>query len=267
MNRFDILINLFHRKGTKELILSILYRLILDKKENPFYIILFFRYMIVLEINAKFKVEFISDKKLAKKELKESNIPLEVPKPFNIMLSKKNYISQIDFLINLFAKFEKDMSKNDKEKNIQTLLSRVIFYMLQFFNEINRVKMELKPFYNTTILKYIKKANQNEELIQYMIHKNIPDSFELGIYFLELSENKMDKNWKIFEYLGLKILAKLKKHENLLNFYLKNGNIVRAMNYLNEIFEELTYEQLNNLFTNNKEIIEKNSDLILLYLQ
>ena len=266
MNRYDILVNLLHRKGTKDLILNILYRIILNNDERPVYIIQFFKEIINLENETKEKVEVISDKKLAKKELSDSNTPYEVPKPLNIILAKKNYIKQIDILINLFDKFRREANSNNIEID-DDLNLRIIFYMVQFYNQINLQKMELKPCFFQIILNYLKNLKQKEKIIPLIIHKNIPENPEIAQYLLELSMNKDDINNKIYENLGLKILGKLKNHEIIIDFFLKKGNIVKALNYMNEIFTHLTDKQIAKLFKDNEKIIEENKDLILHYLK
>ena len=279
MNRYDVLVNLLHRKGTNNLILTILYRLILKGEEKPNYIIDFFKELINLDNQTKEKVEIISDKKLAKKELSELNIPYEVPKPFNIILAKKNYIKQLDILINLFDKFSFNI-ENKNNKNIindkndtsniikdDNLTMRIIFYMGQFYNQIKLQKMELKPCFHTILLKYIKNLKQKEKIIPYIIQKNIPDSSELAKYLLELSMNKSDIHHRIYENFGLKILGKLKQHEMIIDFLLKKDEVPKAMNYMNEVSNQLTIEQINSLFLDNKDIIEKNKDLLLNYLK
>ena len=282
MNRYDVLVNLLHRKGTNNLILNILYRLILKGEENPKYIIDFFKELVNLDNQTKEKVEIISDKKLAKKELADSNIPYEVPKPFNIVLAKKNYIKQIDILINLFSRFQNEYEKkinNDNTNNIiidenykieydDKLILRIIFYMAEFYNQIYLQRMELKPCFHTILLKYIKHLKHKEKIINFIIHKNIPDSPELGQYLLDLSMEKKDIHCKEYENLGLKMLGKLKKHEIIIEYLLlKNKNIPRAMNYLNEIFNQLTEQQINKLFENNKSIFEKNKEILLNYIK
>ena len=280
MNRYDVLVNLLHRKGTNNLILNILYRLILNDDEKPIYIIDFFKELIKLDNKTKEKVEIISDKKLAKKELYDSNTPYEVPKPNNIILARKNYIKQLDILINLFDKFSKKdtdeinnnnneikkTNKNDIELD-EKLALRIIFYMSQFYNQIIIQKMEIKPCFHSIILKYIKILKQKEKIINLIIHKNIPDSPEIGQYLLELSMNKNDIHWREYENLGLKILGKLKKHDIIIDFLLKKGKIAKAINYMNEIFINLTYEQVEKIFTDNKDILEQNKDLLLNYIK
>ena len=43
MNYYDILKNILNRKGTNNLILNILYKIILNNEENPIHIINFFK--------------------------------------------------------------------------------------------------------------------------------------------------------------------------------------------------------------------------------
>ena len=277
INRYDVLVNLLHRKGTNNLIINILYRLILKGEENPKYIIDFFKELINLDNQTKEKVEIISDKKLAKKELSDSNIPYEVPRPFNIILAKKNYIKQIDILINLFEKYSieyegkiKDKEYKKDENGIEfndELFLRIIFYMTEFYNQINIQKMELKPCFHSIILKFIKYLNRKDKIIPFIIHKNIPNNPELGQYLLELSLNKYDIYYKEYENLGLKMLGKLKKYEIILDYLFTKGDIVRALNYMSDIFNQLNEKQVNNIFEKNKNVIENNKELFLNYLK
>ncbi len=277
INRYDVLVNLLHRKGTNNLIINILYRLILKGEENPKYIIDFFKELINLDNQTKEKVEIISDKKLAKKELSDSNIPYEVPRPFNIILAKKNYIKQIDILINLFEKYSieyegkiKDKEDKKDENGIEfndELFLRIIFYMTEFYNQINIQKMQLKPCFHSIILKFIKYLNRKDKIIPFIIHKNIPNNPELGQYLLELSLNKYDIYYKEYENLGLKMLGKLKKYEIILDYLFTKGDIVRALNYMSDIFNQLNEKQVNNIFEKNKNVIENNKELFLNYLK
>ena len=266
MNRYDVLVNLLHRKGMNNLILNILYRLILNGDEKPYYIIEFFKELIKLDNQAKEKVEIISDKKLVKREISEMNMPYEVPRPFNFIKAKKNYIKQIDILINLFEKFIKE-SQDNKFEFDDNLILRIIFFMGQFYNQVNIQKMELKPIYHKILLNYIKLLKQKEKIFQYIIQKNIPDSWEVGEYLLELSMNKNDRYYKIYENLGLKILAKLRKHEIIIDYLFKKGKVAKALNYMNEIFNKLESQQIENIFNNNKNVFEEKKDLFLNYLK
>ena len=206
INIYDILMNILHRKGTNNLILNILYKIILNNEEKSFYIIKFFKEIINLENTALEKIEVISDKKLAKKEISESNHPYEVPKPFNIIKAKKNYIKQIDILRNLFDKFGNEFYENQEVKNNisnnekqkindkkinDDLILRVIFYMSQFYKEINLRKIELNPGFYSIILNYMKMLKEKEKLIPFFESNNIPDNSEIGKYLIEISlENK-----------------------------------------------------------------------------
>ena len=266
MNRYDVLVNLLHRKGMNNLILNILYRLILNGDEKPYYIIEFFKELIKLDSQAKEKVEIISDKKLVKREISEMNMPYEVPRPFNFIKAKKNYIKQIDILINLFEKFLRENQDNKFEFD-DNLILRIIFFMGQFYNQVNIQKMELKPIYHKILLNYIKLLKQKEKIFQYIIQKNIPDSWEVGEYLLELSMNKNDRYYKIYENLGLKILAKLRKHEIIIDYLFKKGKVAKALNYMNEIFNKLESQQIENIFNNHKNVFEEKKDLFLKYLK
>jgi hypothetical protein len=276
------LVNLLHRNGSKESILSILYRIILNNDERPVYIVQFFKEIINLENETKEKIGTISDKKLVKKELSDSNIIYKVPRPFEVIMLKKNYIKQIDILINLFDKFYIEEKKNSNSINIindninndnsniglsENLILRIMFYMAEFYNQIIQQKMELKPCFHSIFLKYFKKLKQKEKIIEFIIHKNIPKSVELAQYLIELSMNENEINRKTYELLGLNMLSKLKKYEIIIDYLLKKGYIYKAMNYLCEVYNNLTYKQINSLFENNKDIIEQNKDLLLNYLE
>ena len=275
MNIDDILMNILHRKGSNNLILNILYKIMLNDEEKPFHIIQFFKEIINLENAAKEKLEVISDKKLAKKELSESNLPYEVPKPFNVVKAKKDYIKQMDILRNLFDKFadniqndEKNIDNNEKEKSKiinDELIIKVIFYMIQFAKEINYRKIELKPGFYSIILKYMKMLRQKDKLIYFFEHETIPDNSEIGKYLIELSLDNKTKYKEIFEDIGFKILERTKSYALIIDFLIKKGKIARAMNYFHEVSFKLSYQEILEIFNNNEEIIEKNKDLFLQY--
>jgi len=287
MNRYDILVNLLHRKGTKDLILNILYRIILNNDERPVYIIKFLKEIISLENETKQKVVGISDKKHSKKELSDSNSPFEVPMPINIVLVKKNYIKQIDILINLFDKFYREKEKNDlknenkenlnleKETNDakndilldDNLTLRIMFYMEQLYFQIKMQKMELKLCFNTIILKYLKNLKQKEKIIPFFLENGIPPNSSIAEYLLELSMNKNDKHNKIYENIGLNILGQLKKYDIIIDYFFKIGEVAKAMNYMNETVSQLTDKQIEKLFKENSAIIEQNKDLLMNYLK
>jgi hypothetical protein len=272
MNYYDILKNILHRKGTNNLILNILYKIILNDLEKPFHIINFFKEIINLENTAKEKIEVISDKKLVKKEISESNLPLEVPKPFNLVKAKKNYIQQMDILRYLFAKFgnESNSDKNNDENNKKInddLIIRVIFYMIQFANEINKRKIELKPGFYSIILKYMKMLQQKEKLIPFFEYDTVPDNEEIGKYLVEISfDNNYSKYKEIFEEYGFKILYRTKSHLLIIDFLLKKGDIPRAVNYLYEKYSKLDEHNIEEILLNNKEVIEKNKNLFMQYI-
>ena len=281
MNIYDILMNILHRKGTNNLILNMLYKIILNNEEKSFYIIKFFKEIISLENVSIVKVEVISDKKLAKKEISESNLPYEVPKPFNIIKAKKDYIKQIDILRNLFAKFGNEFDENqDNNNNIDInqkdkindkkidddLIIRVIFYMVQFYKEINYSKIELKPGFYSIILNYMKMLKQKEKLLPFFENNTIPENYEIGKYLIELSLDNKTKYKEVFEDIGLKILERTKSYKEIINFLLKKGDISRGMNYFHEISTKLNYQEINDLITLNKDIIEKNKELFLHYI-
>ena len=275
MNYYDILKNILHRKGTNNLILNILYKIILNNLEKPFHIINFFKEIINLENTAKEKIEVISDKRLVKKEISESNLPFEVPKPFNLVKAKKNYIQQLDILRYLFAKFGDDSNNNinsdEKKENSKIinddLIIRVIFYMIQFANEINKRKIELKPGFYSIILKYIKMVKQKEKLIPFFVYETVPDSEDIGKYLIEISLDDNYLNYKkIFEDFGFKILSRTKSHLLIIDFLLKKGDIARAVNYLFEKYTKLDEQITEDIFLNNKEVIEKNKDIFMQYI-
>ena len=98
------------------------------------------------------------------------------------------------------------------------------------------------------------------------MNQAIPDNAEIGKYLVEISLDKNNKNKEIFGDFGYKILYRTKSHQMIIDFLIKKGDIPRAMNYLNEISTKLKLEQINEIFIHNKDIIEKNKDLFLQYI-
>ena len=212
---------------------------------------------------------------MVKKEISESNLPFEVPKPFNLVKAKKNYIQQLDILRYLFAKFGDNSNnnlnnegKNENNKMINDdLIIRVIFYMIQFSNEINKRRIELKPGFYSIILKYIKMVKQKEKLIPFFLYETVPDSEEIGKYLIEISFDDNYSNYKkIFEDFGFKILSRTKSYLLIIDFLLKKGEIARAVNYLYEKYTKLDEHLIEDIFLNNKEVIEKNKETFMQYI-
>jgi len=64
----------------------------------------------------------------------------------------------------------------------------------------------------------------------------------------------------------LKILERTKNYKAIIEYLLKKGDISRAMNYFHEISTKLNCQEINDLFIDNKDIIEKNKELFLQYI-
>ena len=105
LNKYDVLMNILNRKGNKDIILRYLYKIILNNEEKCFYIVKFLIVIIEKIYNALEK-NIIPNKKINQKEIIESNNVINLPKIFDIIMEKKNYIKQIDILINIFGKLE-----------------------------------------------------------------------------------------------------------------------------------------------------------------
>ena len=200
---------------------------------------------------------------------------------FSFSNNGRLYIKQIDILRNLFAKFGNEFDENqDNNNNIDInqkdkindkkidddLIIRVIFYMVQFYKEINYSKIELKPGFYSIILNYMKMLKQKEKLLPFFENNTIPENYEIGKYLIELSLDNKTKYKEVFEDIGLKILERTKSYKEIINFLLKKGDISRGMNYFHEISTKLNYQEINDLITLNKDIIEKNKELFLHYI-
>jgi hypothetical protein len=236
MNRYDMLINLLHRSDTNNLILTILFRLILNGDEKPKYIVDFFKEIINLDNQAKEKVEIISDKKLAKKELSDLNIPYEVPKPFNVVLAKKNYIKQIDILINLFDKFYSVLINKDKDKNKDSN-KNIIINEKNKTNAItynNMIKLyynnllKNKDIQNTTNIRNAKICHifKNKEKSNESFLKSYFNKFYFKGIISQLNEEK-EESMKKEEFTKMnnfkKLIVSIENHKNKYNFLkLKN---------------------------------------------
>ena len=265
LNQYDILVNLLRRKGAKDIILNSLYKIILKNEARPNYIINFFVAIIEKMCNALPK-NIIPDKKTMKKEISESNIAANLPKTFDIIMKKKNYIKQIDIWINLFEKFEKEIENNNITNIDDKFILRIIFYMIQFSLELAARKIIVQPCFSRILLFYIKQLKNKEKVLEYFLNYDIIDGYEIGEYFLELSKNKQDKNWNKFECLGINILKRSKKYEMVIDFFFENKNISDVMNYLSEISNEIKESQLVSIINKYKPKIEKNKNIISGYL-
>ena len=112
----------------------------------------------------------------------------------------------------------------------------------------------------------MKMLKQKEKLLPFFENNIIPENYEIGKYLIELSLDNKTKYKEVFEDIGLKILERTKSYKEIINFLLKKGDISRGMNYFHEISTKLNYQEINDLITLNKDIIEKNKELFLHYI-
>ena len=254
LNKYDVLMNILNRKGNKDIILRYLYKIILNNEEKSFYIVKFL-IIIIEKINIALQKNIIPNKKIIQKEIIESNNAVNLPKIFDIIMTKKNYIKQIDILINIFGKLEQDIEKNKNTQN--DFILRVIFYMIQFAFGLNDKKIIIQPCFHKILLSFIKKLKNKEKIFEYFLNYNIFDHFEIGEYFLKLSKNKNDNYCKLYECIGINILKRIKKYEIVVDYYFEQKQIAEGLNYLGEISNEITESQLINIININKNNICK----------
>ena len=108
---------------------------------------------------------------------------------------------------------------------------------------------------------------QKEKLIPFFEYETVPDNEEIGKYLVEISfDNNYSKYKEIFEEYGFKILYRTKSHLLIIDFLLKKGDISRAVNYLYEKYSKLDEHKIEEILLNNKEVIEKNKDLFMQYI-
>ena len=108
---------------------------------------------------------------------------------------------------------------------------------------------------------------QKEKLIPFFVYETIPDNEEIGKYLIEISlDNNYTKYKEIFEDFSFKILSRTKSHSLIIDFLLKKGDISRAVNYLYENYSKIDEQKIEDIFINNKEIIEKNKELFMKYI-
>ena len=107
---------------------------------------------------------------------------------------------------------------------------------------------------------------EKERVYPFLVFETIPENAEIGKFLIELSLDNNIKNKQIFEDFGFKILAKTKSHLLIVDCLLKIGDIPRAMNYLRQKYSKFKSNEIKVIFKNNKNIIEKNKDLFLKYI-
>ena len=112
----------------------------------------------------------------------------------------------------------------------------------------------------------MKSLKKKEKLIQFFIHETIPDNDEIGKYLIELSFDETIKGRNIFADLGLKILKRSNNYEYILDYLLKIGDIPRAIDFINENSSKLDYKQLATIFLKHEEMVGKNKELLLNYI-
>ena len=185
----------------------------------------------------------------------------------------KNFISQDDIYFSLFNEFHKDINNiiiekclNDNQninyskldERVDSLLYKIIFYLVIFSNKLIRENISLEKSYSTILVEFLYLMKNLTKIITFLQNRNILDNQEIGTYLLAMAQKNNNKYSELFEQMGLDILVRLKKYDLLLEYYLNNKSVWEVLSYLKNYGKYLSYVQMKNLMNENKNFFKKN---------
>ena len=271
-NYYDMLFNILNRKNTKDCIIKILHKMILQN--NKCMDIIPFLYKIIERIKIKNKINIMKNSS-NNENISNADIIL-----YNNVI--KNFISQDDIYFSLFNEFHKDINNiiiekclNDNQninyskldERVDTLLYKIIFYLVIFSNKLIRENISLEKSYSTILVEFLYLMKNLTKIITFLQNRNILDNQEIGTYLLAMAQKNNNKYSELFEQMGLDILVRLKKYDLLLEYYLNNKSIWETLSYLKNYGKYLPYAQIKNLMHENKNFFKKNKSLLAKYLK
>lgn len=248
ITKYDILVNLLRRKNAKEIILNSLFKIIYEKE----------KFINVVKILKEIVKQFIQTSPNAilnsnskNENINDENNPSELPKLIEMFVyHKKVIIKQSEIFYILFKKFE-------NEQLSQEMVVQIIEYMIIFYQEMCKNKIQVQPSFYTVLCIFLKKCNDSNRIMNWFLYKGIPDHLEIANFLVYLTENKKnDSNYKFFSQRGLEMLIKLKKHENIIDFLFKAGKISEALCYIKFNKKYFNKLQLKKYFLNNIHFVK-----------
>ena len=249
LSLYEIYYNIIHRKNSTDIFIKGLYNLI-KNDENSNIILNLFKEIVAIIKNNNPKNLFLINNNNNLNENESKNLIY----PFDIILKhKKNNITQRDIFYKLFTKFE---NENFDEK----IWEKIIIYLIQFKNMLiyNDNNNEILPYYNKIMLIFIKKI-KNQNFIFNLFDNNctnnnnnndfiIPDNLEIAKYFLT------QKNFILF---GIDMLIRMKKYNEILEYFIKNKSLLNCIELINKINK---FDNISETFNNNSQFIINNNN-------
>ena len=255
LSLYEIYFNIIHRKKSTDIFVKGLYNLIKNDENSKIILKLFKEVVAIIKNNNPknyFKINNENNNNINNNFIENDNLNLIYP--FDIILKhKKNNITQRDIFYKLFTKFE---NENFDEK----IWEKIIIYLIQFKNMLiyNDNNNEILPYYNKIMLIFIKKI-KNQNFIFNLFDNNctnnnnnndfiIPDNLEIAKYFLT------QKNFILF---GIDMLIRMKKYNEILEYFIKNKSLLNCIELINKINK---FDNISETFNNNSQFIINNNN-------
>jgi hypothetical protein len=162
-----------------------------------------------------------------------------------IMLSTKNTLSQIEVI----KSFKRIVQESEKNNIDDESIFEYLFYILYFYLQLSKNKIEVIKLYYDTIMLLFKQIKEEKKLIKFITFftgcKFPFCTAEIGRYLLDNYSNST-----VIKLEGYKILKSLGYYNDLFYYLLKNESFSFAMKYLQEIFDKNKVNDIKKIFLN-----------------
>lgn len=240
----EALFYLTRRGKSKEYILQVFKDMILDEKES---------YESIFWLIDKFSEQIKKNEKIAKDLVSNVKYNEKVNKEYMeldiryYMTSRKNIITQDQFLMHIFQGILNDVILNNDNEHIRIMNFLLYFYyILKDKNEDNIISI-----YSEIFNAYYEEIEDKQNLINlFLNNKYLPKEKDLGLMLMK------EKTNSFLQQLGLNILLFKGYFEEIFDLLIKDYGINKAIlflkKYQNYITEAKIYNILKNFFNKNE---------------
>ena len=152
------------------------------------------------------------------------------------MLSTKNTLSQIE-VIKSFKRIVLERETNNSSENDDEYAFEFLFYMLFFFIQLSKKKIELIKLYYDTILLLFNQIKDEKKMIKFI--NLFTNCIFFPFYTVDIAKYLLDNfSHPIIRLEGYKILKNSGCFNELLYYLLKNESFSFTMNFIAENFDK-----------------------------
>lgn len=252
-NDYEAVFHLLHRKNSNIVLIDILKKLILDMNKINVLVTLFSL------IADQFYKNLAIKKKKKKHHLQSvqenSSGNFELPS-FTSHIKKKNSLKQKDIIGLIFY---------DLNNHIDNKIYMIII-MIFFYFSVSSKKLLIHNSFHEEMFNYIKQLKRIDEILIFFQFNSIPDSIQLSNYFV----NKGTQS--IFFQLGIDMMKRLNKYDEVVLTLLKCGKIKEGIMFLSKYKKEIHISLIKNkakdfLLTNMKQRDNNIRNLLISFIE